>query len=94
MAALYKRLARVRDFIAKIKDHVDDEWKGYVLKCRETPQAKAKQGCVTFKNDMVEELLRPFVIAPSKIKKKVAEEMAAEINQKLKQVRDSGFPVG
>jgi hypothetical protein len=73
--------------VSKITDLLDDPWWQFALSNTETGLT-GKKPCLAFESPFCDELLRELMITPSKAKKSVIKEVAAEINRYLHSINE------
>ena len=79
------RKKKVDQMIAKLAALLEEPWREDALKYKET---KIR---VWFDSPLVDNLLKVYVIAPSKMRKKILQEIAESINASFSLIRDKGF---
>ena len=72
----------------ELKELVDQRWRKVALTYRKAEPNKYR-GPIEFKVKFVNALLKPYMIAPSKMKKKIMTEISTEINTKFEKVATS-----
>jgi len=89
------KLAKIEKMTTDLAALLDEPYRSFALKkteLRYSYDAKvSKLPSVRFTVPFIDDLLKEYVITPSKIRKKILQEMAQTINQKLGLVADKGF---
>jgi hypothetical protein len=83
--------ANIDKMISDLISLVDEQWRDTALKHRENMFFSAKSPRVTFLSSFVDNLLKPYVISPSKMKKKILVEIAEQINSQFRRIFEKDF---
>lgn len=84
-------MANSLKIVAKIQDLLEEPWKDWALSHVATG-ITGKRPCLAFRQPLCDQLLRPYVTAPSKAKQAVIIDIASEINRRFEPVAEmEGF---
>mmetsp|Transcript_35725 Transcript_35725/g.86453 ORF Transcript_35725/g.86453 Transcript_35725/m.86453 type:complete len:571 (-) Transcript_35725:2069-3781(-) len=93
------KVTKVRRMIADLKDLLEEPYKELALSRKEvdycnngsSTKVNSKAPIVRFDVAFVDKLLRPFVVSPSKLRKKALVDIAKNINEKLSLLSTTNF---
>lgn len=87
-----EKKAKVEQWIANLSGLIDESFRNAALKRKDMAHsASSKQPCVQFLLPFVDGLLKEYVLAPSKMRKKNMKDVADKINSKLQLIDDRNF---
>ena len=90
-----EKKAKVDQWIANLSGLIDESFRDAALKRKDLTNSRcltsSKQPCVQFLVPFVDGLLKEYVLAPSKMRKKNMKDVADKINSKLRLIDDRNF---
>ena len=90
-----EKKAKVEQWIANLSGLIDESFRNAALKRKDLTNsrysASSKQPCMQFLVPFIDELLKEYVLAPSKMRKKNIKDVADKINSKLRLIDDRNF---
>jgi hypothetical protein len=87
------KIAKVEKMLDDLSTKIDDSFRVFVMKrtTNSTRYSGSQAPCITLDLPFVDVLLRPYIAAPSKVKKNTLSEIATTINGKLRMINDTNF---
>jgi hypothetical protein len=87
------KIAKVEKMLDDLSTKIDASFRVFVMKrtTNSTRYSGSQAPCITLDLPFVDVLLRPYIAAPSKVKKNTLSEIATTINGKLRMINDTNF---
>jgi hypothetical protein len=85
------KITKAEKILADLSVMIDETYRELAMKRKQNRVFSAKQPCISLDTPFFDSLVKPYIVAPSKLTKKIMAELVASINGKLRLVGDTNL---
>lgn len=85
------KITKAEKILADLSVMIDETYRELAMKRKQNRVFSAKQPCISLDTPFFDSLVKPYIVAPSKLTKKIMAELVASINGKLRLIGDTNL---